>query len=147
MYLPEVSISIKYKKSLKTELKRIVTSRDAYEVFQLMFNSDTIEWTEEMILICLNRANKVIGFYKVSKGGVSGTVCDPKVIFFTALNCGASNIMLAHNHPSGNLSPSGNDLDLTRKIRDAARLFDMELLDHLIVTTEGYYSFQDEGTM
>lgn len=147
MKLPEIEISLKFKGTKKTELKQIKSSKDAYEVFKLLFNADTLEWQEEMVLICLNRANKVIGYYKVSKGGMAGTVCDPKIIFTTALNCAASSIILAHNHPSGNLNPSPEDKRLTEKIKQSGNLLDITLLDHLIITDETFYSFADEGNL
>ena len=81
----------------------------------------------------------------VSTGGVSGTVADPKLIFTAALKANACGIIMAHNHPSGNLKPSQSDNDLTRKIREGAKLLEMQLLDHIIVTTESYYSYADEG--
>ena len=76
---------------------------------------------------------------------MSGTVADPKLIFAAALKACASSIILAHNHPSGNLKPSQSDIDLTRKLKDGGKLLEIQMLDHIIVTTEGYYSFADEG--
>ncbi|MBL7870526.1 MAG: JAB domain-containing protein, partial [Cyclobacteriaceae bacterium] len=92
-----------------------------------------------------NRANKVLGIFEVSTGGISGTVADPKLIFAAAIKAAASGIILSHNHPSGNLQPSQADIDLTRKIKEAGRFLEIQLLDHIIITTEGYYSFADEG--
>jgi DNA repair protein RadC len=92
-----------------------------------------------------NRANKVLGIFELSTGGVSGTVADPKLIFAAALKVAASGLILSHNHPSGNLQPSQADIDLTRKIKEAGKLLEIQLLDHIILTTEGYYSFADEG--
>lgn len=146
MKLPEIEISIKYKGTKKSELRKITCSTDIYEVCKLLFNENTIEWTEEVILICLSRANKILGYYKVSNGGVTGTFLDPKVIFTIALNCaGSTNIIMAHNHPSGNLDPSIQDDNITEKIKNAGKLLDIQLLDHLIITNEGYYSYMDEG--
>lgn len=146
MKLPEIEISIKYKGTKKSELRKITSSTDIYEVCKLLFNENTIEWTEEVILICLSRANKILGYYKVSNGGVTGTFLDPKVIFTIALNCaGSTNIIMAHNHPSGNLDPSVQDDSITEKIKNAGKLLDIQLLDHLIITSEGYYSYMDEG--
>ncbi len=93
----------------------------------------------------MNRANKVLGLFEVSKGGISGTVADPKIIFTAALKGGASGIIVAHNHPSGNLTASQSDIDLTRKLKEAGKFLEIQLLDHVIVTTEGYFSFADEG--
>lgn len=148
MKLPEIEISIKYKGTKKTELKKVTSSRDAYDVCKLLYSENTFDWVEEMILICLNRANKVIGYYRISKGGIAGTVADPKVIFTIALNCaGTSSIILSHNHPSGNTKPSDSDISLTNKIKDAGKLLDIVLLDHIIVTEDSYYSFVDEGKL
>lgn len=146
MKLPQIEVSIKYKGTKKTDLKTISSSNDIYTILKLLFNQDTIDWTEEVILICLSRANKVMGYYKVSVGGITGTVVDPKVIFTIALNCaGTTNIILAHNHPSGNLSPSNEDNIITQNIKNAGNMLDIKLLDHLIVTSDEYYSYNDEG--
>ncbi len=93
----------------------------------------------------LNRAHKVQGIFEVSTGGVSGTVADPKIIFAAAIKANSSGIIVAHNHPSGNLRASQADIDLTRKLKDGGRILEIQLLDHIIVTTEGYFSFADEG--
>lgn len=146
MKLPEIEITIKYKGTKKSELKKLANSQDTAEVLRLMYNADTFDWQEEMILICLNRANKVIGYYKVSKGGTASTIVDPKVVFTTALNCvGTSGIILSHNHPSGNKQPSESDRQTTNKLKDAGKLLDIALLDHIIMTDESYFSFADEG--
>jgi len=113
-----------------------------------LFIPDLTDLTyEEFWILLLNRANAVIGKHQISKGGVTGTVVDPKVVFKKAVDCMASGIILCHNHPSGNLSPSDADISLTRKISDAGRLLDIQVLDHLIIAGEKYYSFADEGKM
>lgn len=146
MKLPEIEISIKFKGTKKTELKTIRSSDDIYSILKLLFNENTIEWTEEVILICLSRANKVLGYYRISSGGITSTIVDPRVVFTVALNCaGTTNLILAHNHPSGNLQPSAQDDELTNKIKQAGELLDMKVLDHLIVTSDGYYSYCDNG--
>lgn len=94
-----------------------------------------------------NRANKVLGIVEISTGGIAGTVADPKLIFAAALKCAASGIILAHNHLSGNLNPSQADKDLTRRLIQAGKLLEISVLDHLILTTEKYFSFADEGLM
>jgi DNA repair protein RadC len=93
----------------------------------------------------LNRANKVIEKRFISRGGVSGTVADFKIIFKRGLELLASSIVLAHNHPSGNLTPSEEDRKLTKKFNEAVKLLDMSLLDHIIITDSGYFSFRDDG--
>lgn len=96
-------------------------------------------------VVFLNRANKINHFEIISEGGITGTVADPRVILKKALEEDAVNIILCHNHPSGSLKPSRADEDLTAKIREAARFLDIRVLDHIIVSDEGYYSFADEG--
>lgn len=148
MKIPEITISLKFSdKVKKSELHKISNSADIYNLCKEVFNSDTVEWVESFIIFCLNRANKVVGFYKVSQGGMSGTVADPKVIFTIALNCAASAIICAHNHPSGHIQPSEADIKLTHRIKEGALLLDMRLLDHIIIGDEKYYSFADEGTL
>jgi len=139
-------IEIKYKKSGMKKVK-IQCSKDAADLFRELFNEDTIDYCEEFMVIYLNRVNNTIAWFKVSQGGMSGTVADPKMILVSALNVGASSMLLAHNHPSGNLRPSEADKNLTEKISKAALLLDINVLDHVILSSEGYYSFADEGML
>jgi DNA repair protein RadC len=143
--IPEITITVKMDKAKKSELYQIQSSTDAANLFRKIFDSDTIDWVESFVMLCLNRGNKVVGFYKVSKGGVTGTVADPRVIFTCALNCLATYIIVAHNHPSGNLKPSRADEELTTKIKEGGKLLDIKLLDHVILTEESHFSFADEG--
>jgi DNA repair protein RadC len=137
---------IKVKVSVTKGDKVTITSPDKMvEVMRSIFDADTILWTEEVIMVCLNRANDVVGYYKVSSGGFSGTVLDPRVVMTIALNNASSSIILAHNHPSGNLKPSEGDKAITEKIKNACAFFDMKLLDHLIITDESYFSFNEGG--
>ncbi len=126
------------------EKPRIKSSSDAYEVLR-PYLSDLSH--EEFWIILLNRANEVIKCEKISSGGVSGTVADPKIIFKYALENLASAIILSHNHPSGNLSPSQADRDLTKKLKAAGNNLDIPVLDHLIFTDKTYFSFADEGIL
>jgi DNA repair protein RadC len=100
---------------------------------------------EVFAVLFLNRANRIRHFEIISSGGMTGTVADPRIILKKALEEDAVSIILCHNHPSGNLRPSRADEELTIKIRNAARYFDIQVLDHIIVSTDGYYSFADEG--
>ena len=102
---------------------------------------------EVFAVLFLNRANKINHFEIVSEGGITGTVADPRIILRKALEEDAVNIILCHNHPSGSLRPSRADEDLTKKIKEAARLLDITVLDHIIVSENGYYSFADEGIL
>ncbi|GAB2705667.1 DNA repair protein RadC [Mucilaginibacter koreensis] len=102
---------------------------------------------EEFWILLLGRNCKVLSKELISKGGLSGTVADPKVIFGVALQHQASSIILAHNHPSGNLKPSQQDIDLTKKIFNAGRILDIGVLDHIIIAGQSYFSFGDEGLL
>lgn len=140
-------VEITYKNKVKTsEMPEIKSSSDAFQQFLKLFDSGRIAHSEEFIILCLNRANKVMGWFRVSSGGISGTVIDIRIILQVALNTNASSLIVAHNHPSGNLKPSESDLQITRKIKDALQLFDIKLLDHLIISPdESYLSMCDEG--
>lgn len=144
--LPEFTLSFKMKEK-PSELIRINTSEDVSRVARLCFDADSIDWVESFVVIALNRCNKVLGFYKVSQGGVSGTYVDNKVILQFALLANASSLIVAHNHPSGNLKPSSGDETVTQKLKQACVSLDIKLLDHIIVSSEGHYSFADEGLL
>ncbi|MFN5550908.1 MAG: RadC family protein, partial [Bacteroidota bacterium] len=124
------------------EKPKIGSSKDAYE----MLRGELIDLPhEEFWVLLLNRANRVIKKRRISEGGVSGTVADPKLIYKMALEDLASAVVVAHNHPSGNLQPSQNDIDLTKKLKEAGKFLEVQLLDHLIVAGTKYFSFADEG--
>jgi DNA repair protein RadC len=130
-----------------TEIKvpdEVKSSRDGYNIMRrhLMDLNH-----EEFWIMLIGRSSKVIAKELVSKGGLSGTVADPKIIYHMALQHQASAIIMVHNHPSGNLKPSREDLVLTKKIADAGRMLDINVLDHLIITDSGYFSFGDEGLL
>lgn len=126
----------------------IKTSRDCFEILNRVFDHDLIEAREEFVILYLNRSNQVIGYYKAFQGGVASVVCDPKMILSMGLKSLASGIILAHNHPSGSLKPSPQDIRLTQRIKEACRWVDIELMDHLILNANGsYYSFADEGEL
>jgi DNA repair protein RadC len=120
----------------------IKESKDIAEYLKALFS----DYRHEVFAVLfLNRANKVNHFEIISEGGITGTIADPRIILKKALESDAVNIILSHNHPSGSLKPSKADELLTKKIKDAARLLDIEVVDHIIVSEEGYYSFADEG--
>ena len=138
-------IEIHYRNKVRTsDMLKVAGSRDVYDVLGRIW-SPKIDHVEEFLILCLNRANRVLGWAKVSQGGLSGTVADPKVIFQIALKSNACSIIIAHNHPSGTLTPSEADIHLTRKLKEAGTLLDLPVLDHLIISSEGFYSFADEG--
>ncbi|WP_084290879.1 RadC family protein [Pedobacter nyackensis] len=130
------------KETAGAELDRITTATEAFEILLPVF-ADLNH--EEFWILMLNRANYVIGKQPISKGGVTGTVADPKVIFKTALEHNATYVILAHNHPSGNLKPSQQDINMTKKMVEAGRVLDLNVLDHLIITDKLFYSFGDAG--
>jgi DNA repair protein RadC len=102
---------------------------------------------EVFVVVFLNRANRINHYEIISEGGITGTVADPRIILKKALEEDAVSIILCHNHPSGNLLPSRADEELTQKIKEASKYFDIKVLDHIIVSDEGYYSFADEGIL
>ena len=132
-----------YKPGLRNS-KLINSSQDAFEILTTLFPKETICLQEQFVVLYVNRANKVIGSYQLSKGGITGTVADVRLILSVALKTLASGLIIAHNHPSGNLKPSEADIGLTKRIKESANLMDIELLDHVIISNEGYYSFVDE---
>ena len=137
-------IQISYNTTIRNKV-RITTVKSAYDIFLASWSIKTIELYEDFKLLLLNRANNVIGIYHLSKGGVTGTVVDTKLIFAVALKCNATGIILCHNHPSGNLHPSEPDKNITQQIKKAASLFDINLLDHLIISKDEYFSFSENA--
>ena len=140
-------IRIVYSKNQKAKDRpKITSSRDVYYWFKQVWSSQ-MQTREEMYVLLLNRNNRVLGYHQLSMGGITGTVADIRLIYAVALKSLATSIIIAHNHPSGNLNPSNSDISLTRKVKDAGELLDISLLDHLIITNDGYYSMNDEGKM
>jgi DNA repair protein RadC len=126
------------------EKPKIGGSADAFEILK----ADLLDIPHEAFwIILLNRANRVIKKHQISQGGVAGTVADPKIIFKVALEELASGIILAHNHPSGNLTASQADIDLTKKLKESGKLLDIQVLDHIIIAGKKYFSFADEGLL
>ena len=122
-----------------------VTSSKA--AFDLLYGDLADLPYEEFWILLLNRANRLIRKHKISTGGVAGTVADPKLIYHTALGALASGIIVAHNHPSGTLAASQEDIALTRKLTAAGQMLDIKVIDHLIVAGNRYYSFADHGVL
>ena len=137
-------IEIIYRPKVKpSEMPKVVTSGEAYMVLLQAFPS--LEYREYFYILCLNRNNRVLGYSQISVGGLSGTIADIRIIMQTALKANACSIIIAHNHPSGNLEPSDADKQITMKLRDAGKILDIPVLDHVILTSETYFSFADEG--
>lgn len=126
------------------EMPTIKSSNDAYQLLSPMMGDLP---HEEFWIVMLNRANKIITRYNVSKGGLTGTVIDVRLILKKALEVYAASMIISHNHPSGNLQPSDADIKITKKIKEAGQIMDIPVLDHIIVTDNGYFSFADEGLL
>ena len=123
---------------------KITNSKEIYNILISQWDMNTIEMQEVVKLVLLNRANYVIGIYELSKGGVSSSTVDIKLLLSVALKALASGIIIAHNHPSENLSPSNSDKSLTEKIKNACDLLEIVFVDHLIISKKSYYSFGDK---
>jgi DNA repair protein RadC len=132
------------KKECVSKVSRIIGSRDAYDL--LRGHMEDLDH-EVFWVLYLNQNNRVIGAEKISEGGITGTVIDVRILLRKSLERLACGIIIAHNHPSGNLSPSEPDVKITKQIEHACKLLDVALLDHLIVGNSGYYSFRDEGKL
>jgi len=139
--MPE--ITLKLKKSSVIE-KQIKSSTDCVDLFRTIFE-DTIEIFESMFVIYLNRANKTIGWMKISQGGLSGTVIDNRLILKSGIESLASSMIICHNHPSGNNLPSDADIKVTAKLKASCEILEIHLLDHIILTQDNSFSFADEG--
>lgn len=138
-------ITVKYDRKIKnSEREKITSSQKAFEILA-PFYEDLIDYKELSYMILLNRSNRVIGVHKLSEGGKCGTIVDVRIVFQMALLAGSCAIILSHNHPSGELRGSNSDDTLTKKIKEAGKLLEIDLLDHVILTSEGYYSYADNG--
>ncbi len=142
--IAEVQLSYSTKIS-PSERPKITCSNDAVDIFRQVFPG--LEHREYFYVMLLNRGNKVLGYYEVSKGGITGTIVDVRLIMQAALKSNTSSIVLAHNHPSGTLEASDADIRITRKIKEACSFLDISLLDHLIITNLSHLSFADEGLL
>jgi len=145
-YLPQ--IELKYKKGEAVKVK-ISSSKDIFELSKTLFNTDTIEINEEVLIIFLNRQNNTIGWIRHTSGGSVSSIIDVKLILSTALGCGAQSIIMLHNHPSGNNKPSDSDISISLKLKSACQIMELNLLDSIIVAGdfEAYYSLADEGRL
>jgi DNA repair protein RadC len=138
-------ISISYTQKIKNDIRvNIKTSEAAATYLRKIWNKDTLNISETFIVLLLNNSNYVNGYYTLSTGGITGTLVDIRLLFAIVLKSLSTSIILAHNHPSGNLKPSESDKKLTQKIIKAGELLDIKILDHLIIApNESYYSFAD----
>lgn len=140
--LAALELGRRRRESEVSERKIIISSKDVFELFQSELSDNTYE---EFWILLLNRANKIISKHCISEGGISGTVVDPKKIFKLALENNASSMILCHNHPSGNIKPSEQDISLTKKLKEGGRILDIQVTDHIIISDKSYFSFNDEG--
>lgn len=146
--ISEIEVVYKRKPNCKmSERPVIVSSKDAYQIFNHYWNQDRIGLLEEFKVLFVNRAMRALQLFNVSQGGLTGTVADLRIILAAALKLGAYGMFLAHNHPSCNLAPSTADREVTLKLKEAAKYHDIKVLDHLILSAEGYFSFTDDGLL
>jgi len=124
---------------------KITNSDDACKVFLDNWNKGTIQLQEEFKVMLLNNSNEVLGIYEMTKGGMTSTLVDIKLLFAVVLKSCATAIITVHNHPSGKLKPSNSDIDIYTKIKNAAGMLDVKYLDNLIISKVGKYSFSDDG--
>jgi DNA repair protein RadC len=122
-------------------------SKDAYKILMHHWNADKIYLVEEFKVLFLNRKNRVCQLYTLSQGGITSVSVDPRIIFAAAIKLKARGLIMAHNHPSGGLEPSEEDKELTDQLKKGAKLLNISLIDHLIVTPGGYFSFSDRGLL
>lgn len=141
-------IELVYKTNVKVADRPVIkTSSDSYEIAKLCWDMNQIELVEHFKVLLLNCASQVLGVYHLSVGTTTATLVDMRLLFTTAIKANAISVILIHNHPSGSLKPSEADRNMTTKVLDAARLLDIRVLDHVIITAEGYFSFADEGLL
>jgi DNA repair protein RadC len=141
-------VELIYKSRVKPSDRPLVTSSSkCYQLLLQTWDENKIDFVEQFKVLLLNRCNRVLAIYELSTGGITGTVADVRLVMTAALKANAVAIILSHNHPSGNLKPSKADEELTRKIKTAGLYLDIQVLDHVIVSSEGHYSFADEGVL
>ncbi|MBB1139033.1 MULTISPECIES: JAB domain-containing protein [Myroides] len=141
-------VELIYKSKIKASKRpQITSSYSAYQIALKAWDSNKIELLEQFKVLMLSNNNKVLGVLEASSGGITGTIVDLRIIFSALLKANATAFIIVHNHPSGKLTPSDADRQITRKIKEASKMLDITLLDHLIITAESYYSFADEGIL
>lgn len=141
----EFTSEFKLRKEVSNIETKIITSSKDAELVARQFYFDDLEIYESFFTIYMNNQNKIIGWSKISQGGITGTTVDPRIIFKYAIESLATGIIMVHNHPSGNLKPSDSDIILTDKIKQGGKILEIKLLDHLILNKECYFSFADNG--
>ncbi len=139
-------VELTYKSTSRSRSK-IYSSEDAYKILLPTYKEGTICYKEYFKVLLLSQSNQVLGYTLISEGGITETCADVRVILQAALLTNSVALVLAHNHPSGNLKPSRQDIEITKQVKDAAKLMRITVIDHLILTDAGYYSFADEGLL
>ncbi len=139
-------VELTYKSTSKAR-SRVYSSTDAYQLLLPTYKEGTICYKEYFKVLFLNQDSKVLGYTQIAEGGITETSADVRLILQAALLTNSVGLILAHNHPSGSLRPSREDINLTREIKSAAELMRIKVLDHLILTDTGFYSFSDEGLL
>ncbi|MEO1263177.1 MAG: JAB domain-containing protein [Bacteroidota bacterium] len=141
-------IQVSYHPKLEPSEQTVITcSRDAFLLISSVWDSGRLALQESFVALYLNRAQRVIGYHLHSIGTTGAVTVEKRILLAIALKANATGIVLAHNHPSGRLRPSEADLDLTKQMKEGGKLFNINILDHLIISSQGYYSFADEGTL
>ena len=139
-------VELSYKPKFKN-IYKVISSEDAYKYLLPTYREGTICYKEYFKVLFLNQANQVLGYTLISEGGITETSVDVRVILQAALLTNSVALVLAHNHPSGNLKPSRQDMEITKQVKNSAQLMRITVLDHLKLTDAGYYSFSDEGEL
>ena len=142
MELTEILISYKNKNQ---DAVKVSSSVDVYNFILNHWDDDTLDIQENVKMLLLNSSNTILGVYDVSRGGINSTVIDLRLVLSVALKCLASTIILVHNHPSGNINPSDQDREFTKKIKSACKFLEIQLFEHIIITRYDYFSFADNG--
>jgi len=137
-------VEVIYKRPVITTMESVKCSRDLIDIFRKLITEEKIDLKEFFLVALLSRNNKILGVSLIGIGSTNGTCINIKEILQLAIKTNSSSVIICHNHPSGNLSPSDQDISITKKIKEACKLFDILLLDHIILTREGYYSLADE---
>ena len=139
-------VELTYKSTSRSRSK-IYSSEDAYKILLPTYKEGTICYKEYFKVLLLSQSNQVLGYTLISEGGITETCADVRVILQAALLTNSVALVLAHNHPSGNLKPIRQDMEITKQVKEAAKLMRISVIDHLILTDAGYYSFADEGLL
>ncbi|MCE7056880.1 JAB domain-containing protein [Algoriphagus sp. AGSA1] len=142
----QIQISYRNRQSLE-QMPVITKSSDAYNILKASWDENKLELVEQFKIILMDNGNRCLGVSEISSGGISSCIVDQRIVFATALKGRAVSLILGHNHPSGRLSPSQPDIRLTTRLCRAGEILDIKILDHIIVTRDGHYSFADEGMM